>query len=236
MDGAVEFARGVEAGGGGAVAVDDAGGGDEDGGPVALPGAVAEVEVFDVGGDVLFAECAEGVEFGGVHQGAAAAAVQDVGVVFTGERGVAAEEEVVGLAVGAPNGFAGFLAADAFGEEDLSGGAEEMGDAVEGIEQGREEAGLEGHVIVEEEEVGVAGEADAAVDGDGEGERGVAVFDGDGGMGGGEPVAGAVGGAVVDDDELVGEGGELREESFEEAGEEVAAIAGRDDDGDAFGE
>ena len=118
----------------------------------------------------------------------------------------------------------------------MRGGAAEMGAAVEGIEEGREGAGLEGHVVVEEEEAGVAGEADAPVDGDGEGERGVAVFDSDVWMGGGEPVAGAVGGAVVDDDELVGEGGELREEGFEEAGEEVAAVARGDDDGKAFGE
>ena len=74
---------------------------------------------------------------------------------------------------------------------------------------------------------------DAAVDGGGEGKGLLAVFDVDARMFPAEPFGGAVIGAVVDDDNLIGR---LREQGREEAFEQFAAVAGGDDDRDAGGE
>ena len=110
--------------------------------------------------------------------------------------------------------LAGLLAALAGRKVDLRGGAEEFGDLIEGTAQRGEEARLEQHVVIEQADVGVAGARDAAIDGAGEGERGGGVLDFDRGVGGGEPRGGVVGGAVVDNDDLLGllrdDRGELR--------------------------
>ena len=106
--------------------------------------------------------------------------------------------------VWATDGFAGLFAADSEREADLRGGAEEVGDLVEGALQRGEEIRLEEHVVVEQADVRVAGAGDAAVDGAGEGERGGGVDDFDLGVSVGEPGGGVVRAAVIDDDDLVG--------------------------------
>jgi hypothetical protein len=106
------------------------------------------------------------------------------------------------------DGFAGLFGADAGREADLCGGAEEVGDLVEGALEGGEEVRLEEHVVVEEADVRATGAGDAEVDGAGEGERGGGVDDFDLGVRGREPGGGVVGAAVIDDDDLVGGLGE----------------------------
>lgn len=73
--------------------------------------------------------------------------------------------------------------------------------------------------------MGEAGAGDAAIDGGGEGERLGAVFEFY--SCGRSP---GLGGAIVDDDDLVGM---LRQHERQAAGEEFGAIAGGDDDGHA---
>ena len=78
------------------MAVFDDGAGDVHVGPAALPGAIAEVEIFHVGGFVDLIDIAEGAQFGGVVEGAAAAAVEDVAAVFAGQGLIAAHREIFG--------------------------------------------------------------------------------------------------------------------------------------------
>src|SRR5262245_6420907 len=73
---------GEEAAHGGAVLVDDMRARDEDGGPAALPGADADIEVVHVGGTVDFVKTAEGEKAVGLEEAAAAAAVEDPCEVF----------------------------------------------------------------------------------------------------------------------------------------------------------
>ena len=227
----VELFFGEEARGGGAMAVFDDCAGHVDVGPSALPGAIAEVEIFHVGGVVDLIDIAERAQFGGVVERAAAAAVEHVAAVFAGQGLVAAHGEVFGRGL-REHGLAGLFAAHAGGEADLRGGAEEVGDLLKGALQRGEEAGLEQHVVIEQADVRVAGASDAAVDGAGEGERGGGVDDLDLRVGGGEPVGGAVGAAVIDHDDLVGG---LCEEAGELGLEQFLAGARRDDYGDAGG-
>jgi hypothetical protein len=116
------------------------------------------------------------------------------------------------------HGLAGLLAADAGGKLDLRGGAEEIGHLLEGALQRGEEAGLQQHVVIEQADVRAAGARDAAVDGAGEGERGGGVDHFDLRVVACQPFGGAVGAAVVDDDDLLGglrqESGELGLEQF----------------------
>ena len=211
------------------MAMFDDGAGHVHAGPAALPGAIAEVEIFHVGGFVDLIDIAQRAQFGGVVERAAAAAVEHVAAVFAGQGLIAAHGEIFGRGL-REDGLAGLLAADAGREADLRGGAEEVGDLVEGALQGGEEAGLEQHVVVEQADVRAAGAGDAAVDGAGEGERGGGVDDFDLRVGGGEPGGGVVGAAVIDDDDLVGG---LGEEAGELGLEQFFAGAGGDDYGDA---
>ncbi len=139
-------------------------------GPSALPGAVAEVEVFHVGRLVGLIHAAQRAQPGGVVERAAAAAVEHVAQVLARKRLVAADGEIfrVGLR---HHRLAGLLAADALGEADLRRGAEEAGHPLEGAHQRPEEAGLEQHVVVQQADVRVARARDAAVHGAREGKR-----------------------------------------------------------------
>jgi len=96
---------------------------------------------------------------------------------------------------------------------DLRGGAKEVGHLLERAFERGEEAGREQHVVVEQADVRTPGASDAAVDGAGEGERGGGLDDFDLRVVTCQPFGGAVGAAVVDDDDLVGclckEAGEL---------------------------
>ena len=78
------------------MAVFDDGTGDVHVGPAALPGAIAEVEIFHVGGVVDLIDIAEGAQFGGVVEGAAAAAVEHVAAIFAGQRLIAADGKIFG--------------------------------------------------------------------------------------------------------------------------------------------
>ena len=171
-----ELFFGVEARGGGAMAVLDHGAGHVDAGPSALPGAIAEIEIFHVGGLVDLIDIAERAQFGGVVERAAAAAVEHVAAVFAGQGLVAAHGEIFGRGL-REHGLAGLFAADAGGEADLRGGAEEVGDLLKGALQRGEEVRLEQHVVIEQADVRAAGAGDAAVDGAREGERGGGVDD-----------------------------------------------------------
>ncbi len=171
----------VVARGGGAVAVFHHRAGRVDGGPAALPGPVAQVEILHVGRLVDLVHVAERGQFRGVVERAAAAAVQDPGAVLAGERFVAAHREVFGGGLGEDR-LAGLFAALAGGEADLRGGAEKVGDLVERPAKRGEEAGLDLHVVIQQADMGVAGARDAEIDCPGEGERGAGVLNFDGGV------------------------------------------------------
>ena len=117
-----ELFLGEEASGGGAMAVFHYGAGHVHAGPALLPGAIAQVEIFHVGGSIDLIDIAKGTQFGGVVEGAAAAAIEHVTAVFAGQRHVAAHGKVFRLGLG-EHRLAGFLTADAGGKADLRGGA-----------------------------------------------------------------------------------------------------------------
>ena len=93
-----------------------------------------------------------------------------------------------------------------------------------------EKAGLQQHVIIQQADVGAAGAGDAAVDGAREGERSCGVDHFDLRVGRGEPFGGAIGAAVVDNDDLAGR---LCEDAGKLGCEQFLAGAGGDDDRDA---
>jgi len=97
------------------------------------------------------------------------------------------------------------------------------GVAVEGFFQGGEPAGPHGGVVVHEGDEFVGGIADAAVDGGAE--TGVAVHGNkaDAGVVYFNEIGGAVGGAVVHDDD-VGRGGGLGEEGVDAGAEEMLSV------------
>ena len=192
FDKGVELARGIKARGGGAVAVFDLGSGAEDGWPAVFPGGETEVHIFHVGGFVDFAHAAEGEEFGSIEEGTAAAAIEHPGEIFAGERNVAADGEIQRIFF-APDGFACFFTADAGGEEDLGGGAEELGDLIESGGERGDEAGLDDHVVIDEQNAVETGDLDSGVYGFGERERGGGFNHADGRMGCREPGCGAIG-------------------------------------------
>ncbi len=109
------------------MAMFDHGAGDVDVGPSALPGAIAEVEIFHVGGFVDLIHIAEGAQFGGVVEGAAAAAVEHVAAVFAGQRLIAAHRKIFGHGL-REHRLAGLFAANPGRKANLRGGAEEVGD------------------------------------------------------------------------------------------------------------
>ena len=77
--GFVEVARG-----GGAMVVHDARAGDEYAGPAGEPGAIAEVEVLDVGRAVALIETAQSAQADGVVERTATGAIEDPGEVLAG--------------------------------------------------------------------------------------------------------------------------------------------------------
>ena len=184
------------------------GAGHVDGGPAALPGAVAEVEILHVGGLVDLIDVAERAQFGGVVERAAAAAVEHVAAVLAGERLVAADGEILGRGLARTRSCRSPRGVTPGGKRICAVAQNRSGTWSKARAEGGEEAGLEQHVVVEQADVRVAGAGDAAVDGAGEGERGGGVDDLDLGVCGGEPGGGVVGAAVVDDDDLVGGLGE----------------------------
>ena len=183
------------------MAVFDHGAGDVDVGPSALPGAIAEVEIFHVGGFVNLVDIAQRAQFCRVVEGAAAAAVEHVAAVFARQRLIAAHGKIFGHRL-REHRLAGLFAAHPGREPDLRGGAEQIGDFREGALQRGEKARLQQHVVVEQADVGVAGARDAAIDRAGEGERGGRVDHLDLRVSGGEPGGRVVGAAVIDDDNL----------------------------------
>src|ERR1019366_4393050 len=219
----------VVARGGGAMAVFHHRARHVHGGPSALPRAIAQVEIFDVGGVVDLIDIAERAQFGGVVERAAPAAVEHVAAVFARQGLVAAHREVFGRTL-REHRLAGLLAAHAGGKADLRGGAEKAGDLVERSLQRGKKTGLEQHVVVEQADVRAAGAFHAAVDGAGEGERGGGGDDFDLRGGGGEPLGGAVGAAVIHYHDLLGR---LCQQAGKLGLQQIFASARRDDNGDA---
>ena len=157
-------------------------------------------------------------------------------MIFARDGGLTPGGEFRGFGRAAEDGFAGFLAAFALGEEDLGSGAKQCGNALEGVQKGTNGAVLEGHVVVQEQRVGKTGAVDALVDGGGETERGGGFDDFDGGMAGVEPGGGAVGGTVVDYNDLMRYFLQIIDQRGEKPFKEGLAVARRDDDGDARGQ
>ncbi len=116
-------------------------------GPAALPRAIAEIEIFHVGGLVHFVDAAQRAQFRGVVKRAAAAAVEHVGAIFAGQGFVAAHRKILGPAQ-RHHGLAGLFAAHTGREENLRGGAEELRHGVECPAQRPEESGLDQHVVI----------------------------------------------------------------------------------------
>ncbi len=157
-------------------------------------------------------------------------------MIFARDGGLAPDGEFGGFGRAAEDGFAGFLAAFALGEEDLGGGAKQCGNALEGVQKGANGAVLEGHIVVQKQRVGETGAVDAVVDGGGEAERGGGFDDFNGGMGGVEPGGGAVGGAVIDHNDLMRYFPQVIDQRGEKPFKKGLAVARRDDDGDARGQ
>jgi hypothetical protein len=117
------------------------------GGPAALPGAVAKVEILYVGGGVRLIRASQRTQLGGVVERAAAAAVEHPGPVLTQERLVAVDGKIFGRVLRHYR-LAGLLPPHAFGEANLGGGAKQVRDRIERAHQRGEEARFEQHVVI----------------------------------------------------------------------------------------
>ena len=153
--------------GGGAMAVFHDCRGHVHAGPAALPGAIAQVQVLYVGRLIGFVNASQGVQFRGIVERTAAAAVEHPGLVLAGEGLVAAHGEILGAA-GGHHGFAGFFAAHAGGKADLRRGAKQARSVSKRRQERIEESWIEQHIVVQQADMGEAGAGDAAIDGAGE--------------------------------------------------------------------
>lgn len=232
-DHGVQALFGIELVHGGAVFVDDVGTGNKDGRPTLLPGAHANVEILNVGGLVGFVNTIQLGQAAGIVHAATAAAVEDVGEVLRFDGVFATYRKIGGRGIGGEKRLAGLLAGQAGGEEDLRGGAEEIGNTVKGVAQAAQEIRREHHVVIQQADMRETGGAQANVDGDGE-QQGLGAFDDrHTGEAGGEHSGGAIAGAVIDDDDFAD--ADLLDDGGQHLIEHFAAVAGRDDDGDSGG-
>ena len=149
LEDALQFGGAIVARGGGPVPVLHSRRAGEDRRPAVLPGAIAQVEVLDVGGLEDFVDAPERAQLGRVVERAAAAAVEHPGQVLAGKRLHAAHGEVLRRGL-RHDRLAGFLAARAGWKEDLGGGAKQVRDGVERPRQRGEEARLQQHVVVQQ--------------------------------------------------------------------------------------
>ena len=178
---------------------------------------------------------AQCVELSSVVKGTASAAVEHVGKVFAVNGEIATERKIVRRAVKRHDGFACFLPADTLGEEDLRGGAEEIGNLLESGEQGREKVWLDHHVVVQEADMGKPCSGNSSIDGASEGERfGVDLYN-DAWILGSKPGDGIVFCPVIDDDDLAWPGLHLGDDLRQQTRQKFSPAAGRNYNRDAWG-
>jgi hypothetical protein len=113
----------------------------------------------------------------------------------------------------------------------LRGGAKKLRYLSETFDQCGHAAGLQHHVVIQEKNVAAASDANACVHGFREAERRGADENADLGMFARKPLGGAIGRAVIADDDFAGP--QLRKQGREEGFEQYLAIAAGDDDADA---
>src|ERR1051325_7221448 len=173
--------------------------------PAALPCAHTNVQVLDIGRLISFIETAKRRQLLRIVEGAAAAAVEDVALVLSFKRLIAADRKIRERPLGRHHGLARFLAAAAVQKD-----------------------GFGDHVVVEDAYVREARAPDTPVHGHGKGQRLRVELDNDGGMCLAQEVDSAIIRTVVDDDDLISIG------NAGQAGlQQLAAIARWDHDRDA---
>src|SRR5205814_1410431 len=138
-------------------------------------------------------------QLAGVVQRASAAAIEHIAAILA-RNGQIAPQGKIGSCIVRHHGLASLFAPDAWWKENLSCGAEKIGNTVKSLAQRMEESRFHDHVVVQKTNVRISSASNAAVYGAREGERLGADFD-DRLW---EAVGRAVARAVIDDDDFRG--------------------------------